>query len=44
MRDIKFAHAEMTARLDQGGVGSSGSDPLSDVPELDVPEFHPGRR
>ena len=44
MRDIKFAHAEMTARLDQGEGGSSGSDPLGDVPELDVPEFHPGRR
>jgi cell division septum initiation protein DivIVA len=44
LRDIRLAHAEMTARLDQGAPAdtrSAGSSPGID--DLDVPEFHPGR-
>jgi cell division septum initiation protein DivIVA len=48
LRDVRLAHAEMTARLDQSGIPSGedlrvsrGPAPTSD---LDVPEFHPGRR
>jgi hypothetical protein len=51
LRDVRLAHAEMTARLDQVGVPpptSSSSDPASSrtsaIDALDVPEFHPGRR
>ncbi|HEV3000374.1 MAG TPA: hypothetical protein VGW75_06510 [Solirubrobacteraceae bacterium] len=40
LRDVRMAHAEMNARLDQ--VAPPGRpDALGD---LDVPEFHPGRR
>jgi cell division septum initiation protein DivIVA len=44
LRDIRLAHAEMTARLDQAApadMRSTGSSP--DIDDLDVPEFHPGR-
>ena len=37
LRDIRLAHAEMTARLDQ-------VSPAPAADTLDVPEFHPGRR
>ena len=40
LRDVRVAHAEMSARLDQV-VPEGGSSLTSD---LDVPEFHPGRR
>ena len=48
LRDIRLAHAEMTARLDQAGA-SAGAEPRrtprhAEVDELDVPEFHPGGR
>jgi hypothetical protein len=39
LRDVRLAHAEMTARLDQVVPGGGGGDV-----DLDVPEFHPGRR
>ena len=45
LRDVRLAHAEMTARLDQ--VQPAGTEPSPrtvEVDELDVPEFHPGRR
>lgn len=44
LRDIRLAHAEMTARLDQAAPADTrrpGSGP--GVDDLDVPEFHPGR-
>jgi cell division septum initiation protein DivIVA len=44
LRDIRDAHAEMTARLDQAAPADTragGSSPGID--DLDVPEFHPGR-
>jgi cell division septum initiation protein DivIVA len=44
LRDVRDAHAEMTARLDQAAPAdtrSAGSSPGID--DLDVPEFHPGR-
>lgn len=43
LRDVRLAHAEMTARLDQGAPADTRlpADPGMD---LDVPEFHPGRR
>ncbi len=46
LRDIRLAHAEMTARLDQAAPPQdrSGSRRTSGVDDLDVPEFHPGRR
>ena len=50
LRDVRLAHAEMTARLDQVGVQppSPAADPASSrtsaIDALDVPEFHPGRR
>jgi cell division septum initiation protein DivIVA len=45
LRDVRLAHAEMTARLDQAGVAPAPrTDPGRDVDTLDVPEFHPGRR
>jgi hypothetical protein len=50
LRDVRLAHAEMTARLDQVSVPppSSSADPASSrtsaIDALDVPEFHPGRR
>ena len=37
LRDVRLAHAEMTARLDQ-------VSPAPRDDELEVPEFHPGRR
>ena len=39
LRDIRLAHAEMTARLDQG----APADTTPGADDLDVPEFHPGR-
>ena len=46
LRDIRLAHAELTARLDQAAPPelrpSRRDDPATG--ELDVPEFHPGRR
>ena len=47
LRDVRLAHAEMTARLDQAG--PAGAPPMdsaatSALPDLDVPEFHPSRR
>jgi F0F1-type ATP synthase membrane subunit b/b' len=49
LRDIRLAHAEMTARLDQADATAEGERPRSSprraqVDELDVPEFHPGSR
>lgn len=44
LRDIRLAHAEMTARLDQAEVPTARSSRRrSQLDELDVPEFHPGR-
>jgi cell division septum initiation protein DivIVA len=44
LRDIRMAHAEMTARLDQGGgPAGGGHTPPGGIDDLDVPEFHPGR-
>ena len=46
LRDIRLAHASMTARLDQATPGAPvESDPRPRRPagELDVPEFVPGR-
>lgn len=49
LRDIKLAHASMTARLDQATPGAPlESDPRprrtsSAADELEVPEFLPGR-
>ena len=44
LRDVRLAHAEMTARLDQGaGPATTGAPPPPGL-DLDVPEFHPGRR
>ena len=50
LRDVRLAHAEMTARLDQLSPAETESAKLeaaaaamADDP-LDVPEFHPGRR
>ena len=45
LRDVRMAHAEMNARLDQ--VVPDASAPAragSITTDLDVPEFHPGRR
>ena len=46
LRDVRDAHAEMTARLDQGAPAATrpprGASRGAD--DLDVPEFHPGRR
>jgi cell division septum initiation protein DivIVA len=48
LRDVRLAHAEMTARLDQLEPADSESARLvaaaQEIDELDVPEFHPGRR
>ena len=43
LRDVRLAHAEMTARLDQGAPADTKSPPPPGL-DLDVPEFHPGRR
>jgi len=42
LRDVRLAHAEMTARLDQASPAESTAAPPG--VDLDVPEFHPGRR
>ena len=42
LRDIRLAHAEMTARLDQAAPADTGSTGRG-IDDLDVPEFHPGR-
>ena len=45
LRDVRLAHAEMTARLDQAGVAPPSHAAQADVDTLDVPEFRvPGRR
>ena len=48
LRDVRLAHAEMTARLDQvqpaGSVPGAPEPRTVEVDELEVPEFHPGRR
>jgi len=49
LRDVRLAHAEMTARLDQLSPADSESARLQAAAAalddgLDVPEFHPGRR
>ena len=45
LRDVRLAHAEMTARLDQVSPAADRPAPRTvEVDELDVPEFHPGRR
>ena len=41
LRDVRLAHAEMTARLDQVVPDARDTALTTD---LDVPEFHPGRR
>jgi cell division septum initiation protein DivIVA len=47
LRDVRLAHAEMTARLDQAAPAGAQHTPSRATPpdvNLDVPEFHPGRR
>ncbi len=45
LRDVRMAHAEMNARLDQVAPAGPADERPSGLPEgLDVPEFHPGRR
>ena len=49
LRDVRLAHAEMTARLDQLSPAETESAKLQAAAAalddtLDVPEFHPGRR
>ncbi len=44
LRDIRMAHGEMTARLDQVVPGGGEPDRTTIDSSLDVPEFHPGRR
>lgn len=46
LRDVRLAHSEMTARLDQLEAADAdlAGARSADVDELDVPEFHPGRR
>lgn len=45
LRDVRMAHSEMNARLDQVVPDASAPDrPSTIVSDLDVPEFHPGRR
>ena len=44
LRDVRLAHAEMTARLDQVVPDADRSPATSLATDLDVPEFHPGRR
>ena len=45
LRDIRMAHAEMNARLDQVVPDASSPNRAGTITgELDVPEFHPGRR
>jgi cell division septum initiation protein DivIVA len=43
LRDIRLAHAQMTARLDQAVPDRERTTPGPAVDDLDVPEFHPGR-
>ena len=42
LRDVRLAHAEMTARLDQASPADTTVPPPPGL-DLDVPEFHPGR-
>ena len=44
LRDVRGAHAEMNARLDQVLPDASTSPAPPAIDALDVPEFHPGRR
>ena len=45
LRDVKMAHGEMNARLDQVVPDASAPDRAGPITtDLDVPEFHPGRR
>ena len=44
LRDVRLAHAEMTARLDQVMPEGTSSGDATLATDLDVPEFHPGRR
>ena len=45
LRDVRMAHSEMNARLDQVVPDASAPDrPGRITTDLDVPEFHPGRR
>ena len=44
LRDVRMAHSEMNARLDQVVPDPSAPDAPTAIDELDVPEFHPGRR
>ena len=45
LRDVRMAHAQMNARLDQAAPDTPPADrPSALAAELDVPEFHPGRR
>jgi cell division septum initiation protein DivIVA len=44
LRDVRDAHAEMTARLDQAAPADTRPAASSaDLDDFDVPEFHPGR-
>ena len=40
LRDVRLAHAEMTARLDQASPADTRTPPPLGL-DLDVPEFHP---
>jgi vacuolar-type H+-ATPase subunit H len=44
LRDVRMAHSEMNARLDQVVPDGSAGDRAAAIDALDVPEFHPGRR
>ena len=44
LRDVRLAHAEMIARLDQADAGPARPSGAGDADPLEVPEFHPGRR
>jgi cell division septum initiation protein DivIVA len=45
LRDVRMAHAEMNARLDQVAPDAGHAErPPALAGDLDVPEFHPGRR
>ncbi len=45
LRDVRMAHGQMNARLDQVVPDARPDEgPAADPGDLDVPEFHPGRR
>jgi cell division septum initiation protein DivIVA len=45
LRDVRMAHAQMNARLDQVAPDAgAGERPTAIAADLEVPEFHPGRR